>query len=482
MNSLVIDDSDTVGARLLVEAFRRAGAIRCVKQFESGALLQALPTAVYTTDAAGRITYYNEAAAALWGCHPELGSSKWCGSWKMAWPDGRPMAHGECPMAVALKQKTPIAGAEAVAERPDGTRIPFLAYPTPLFDESGELIGGINTLVDISERKRSEHASSWLMAIVESSEEAIVSKDLDGIIKTWNAGAEILFGYKAEEIIGKSVTLMIPEDRRDEESRILAHIRRGERVEPYETIRRRRDGRHVDVSLSVSPIRSPDGRIIGASKIARDITERKQARAKQHLLVREMCHRIKNLFTLAGSVVTLNARSVATPRELAEAVRHRLVALARAHELTLPDLTEDEVEPEQKATTLAALVQTILEPYMAEDRNSIVIDGPELPINGSAVTGMALLMHEIATNAAKYGALSSPNGHVDASWSVVNDELLLTWRERGGPALSGPPESEGFGALLTKLTVTGQLGGTIAYDWFPEGLAVTLAVPLARLG
>ena len=118
--------------------------------------IEAIPAAVYMTDAEGCLTFYNEAAAALWGCRPELGDTKFCGSWKLYWPDGTPLPHDQCPMAMALHQRRPIRGMEAVAERPDGTRIPFIPYPTPLFDESGRLTGAVNMLVDISERKRAE--------------------------------------------------------------------------------------------------------------------------------------------------------------------------------------------------------------------------------------------------------------------------------------------------------------------------------------
>src|ERR1700731_5173593 len=147
-------------------------------------LLEALPAAVYTIDAEGRITFFNEAAADLWGCRPELGKNDWCGSWRLYWPDGRPMRHDECPMAVALKEARPIHGAEAAAERPDGSRVPFLAYPTPLRDRSGALTGAVNTLIDITERKRNEEFEQQLVTIVESSDDAILSEDLDGIIRT----------------------------------------------------------------------------------------------------------------------------------------------------------------------------------------------------------------------------------------------------------------------------------------------------------
>ena len=119
-------------------------------------VLEALPAAVYTTDADGRITFYNEAAVELWGVRPRLLESEFCGSWKLFWPDGTPMAHDECPMAVALREKRPIRGVEAIAERPDGSRVPFIPYPTPLFDADGRLTGGLNMLVDISARHEAE--------------------------------------------------------------------------------------------------------------------------------------------------------------------------------------------------------------------------------------------------------------------------------------------------------------------------------------
>jgi PAS domain S-box-containing protein len=127
------------------------------------ALLNALPAAVYTTDAQGRLTYYNDAAAELWGHRPQLGSSEWCGSWKLFWADGTPLPHGECPMAIALKEDRAVRGMEAIAERPDGTRVPFIPYPTPLHDEAGKLIGAVNMLVDITERKRAEEQQALLV-------------------------------------------------------------------------------------------------------------------------------------------------------------------------------------------------------------------------------------------------------------------------------------------------------------------------------
>jgi PAS domain S-box-containing protein len=234
-------------------------------------LVDALPAAIYTTDADGRITYYNDAAAALWGCRPELGKSEWCGSWKIFWPDGRLLPHDQCPMAIALKEKRPVRGQDAIAERPDGTRVPFLPYPTPIFDADGTLIGAVNMLVDMTEWKGVETKLQHFGAIVESSDDAIVSKDLNGIIKSWNKGAERIFGYLAEEMVGKSIKMLIPAHLHSEEDTIIERIRSGQRIEHYETVRQRKYGGLVDISLTVSPIKNAQGVIVGASKIARDI-------------------------------------------------------------------------------------------------------------------------------------------------------------------------------------------------------------------
>jgi PAS domain S-box-containing protein len=247
-------------------------------------IVDALPAAIYTTDAEGRITYFNPAAVTFSGRVPALGKDHWCVNWKMYRPDGTPLQHDQCPMAVALKEGRDIDGEEAIAERPDGTRIWFAAYPRPVRDDGGRVVGGINMLLDVTERKRAERARAHLAALVESSDDAIVSKDLNGAIASWNPAAELLFGYTALEAIGKSITMIIPSDRLDEETTIIGRIRRGERVDHYETVRRRKDGTMVDISLTVSPIMDANGRIVGASKIARDVTERKlieKARAEE---------------------------------------------------------------------------------------------------------------------------------------------------------------------------------------------------------
>jgi PAS domain S-box-containing protein len=242
-------------------------------------LMELLPAAVYTCNApSGVITYYNRRAAELWGREPAVGDTdeRFCGSFRLFRSDGTPLRHAETPMAQVLNGGAPIRNQEVVIERPDGSRINALVNIDPLTNTSGKITGAINVFSDVTELKQAERASRQLAAIVESSEDVIISKDLNGIIMSWNQAAERLFGYTAEEVIGKPITFLIPPERHDEEPVILERIRRGERIEHYETIRRRKDGGLLDISLTVSPIRDVKGNIVGASKIARDITQRKR--------------------------------------------------------------------------------------------------------------------------------------------------------------------------------------------------------------
>ncbi|MCX5577849.1 PAS domain S-box protein [Kaistia terrae] len=462
----------------LTDLARMAQSLGQIRDF-----VDALPAAIYTVDAQGWITSYNEAAAALWGRRPVLNAEQWCGAWRLYRPDGSPLPHDQCPTAIALKEGRPIRAAEAIAERPDGTRVPFSSYPTPLRDGQGNIIGAVNMLVDITERKRSDLSAAVLSAIVESSHDAIISKDLNGVVVSWNAGAQSLFGYSPEEMVGKPIALLIPPDRQDEEPAILRRIRNGERVDHFETVRRRKDGSLVEISLTISPVRDRDGKIVGASKIARDISERRNAEQQQRLIVREMSHRIKNLFAIAGSIVSMSARSAETPAELAQAVRQRLAALTRAHELTRPGLIDD-IEPVSGAQSLRTLIEAIMLPYRdgeGETGLRLVLAGPELFVTGSAIASLALVFHEFATNAAKYGALAVAEGRVEVVWSVREGMLVVDWREIGGPPIAERPQRHGFGSTLANRVVIGQFAGTLDYAWNLDGVVIHLEMQIDKL-
>src|SRR5262245_29148892 len=431
-------------------------------------LLQALPAAIYATDTAGRITFYNDAAAKLWGCRPEIGKSEFCGSWKLYWPDGRRMAHDQCPMALALRERREIRDIKAIAERPDCTRVHFVPYPTLIYDAEGTLIGAVNMLVDISDRRRADIAAQRLASIIESSDDAIISKDLNGSITSWNRGAERLFGYTAPEVMGKPVTILIPPERLDEEPEILERVRRGERITHHDTIRRRKDGRLIEISLTVSPITDADGRIVGASKIARDVTERNRAQERQKLVVSEMKHRIKNSLATIQAIANQTLNQHAEERDT---FIGRLHALDRAHDV----LTSESWE----RTSLGAIVNRALEPFQQQHRERIKVDGSgPLWLDSSKGVMIAMVVHELATNALKHGALSNGTGQINISWdrTAQPDLVKLVWQESGGPEVA-PPKERGFGSHLIERAFGGQLGAAqLVFD--PSGLTCTLKIAL----
>ncbi|MSO67908.1 MAG: PAS domain S-box protein [Pseudolabrys sp.] len=313
-------------------------------------LLDALPAAVYTTDAEGRITYYNDTAAELWGHRPTLGFSEWCGSWKLFWPDGTPLPHDECPMAIALKEDRAVRGLEAACERPDGTRVPFIPYPTPLHDESGRLVGAVNMLVDITERKRAEE--------------------------------------------------------------------------------------------------------------------------QQALLVRELHHRVRNTLATVQAIMGSTARSADTIEEFKTALIGRISALAKTHRL----LTE-----EIAAVAFGDLLHNELDAFDDGSDGRITLNGPEVYLSSNLAVSLGMAVHELTTNAAKYGSLSVVGGKVDVTWSTTIEATRRTldfdWVESSGPAVT-PPKRQGFGSRLLEFVLPGQIQATASIDYQRDGVQMHCSVPM----
>jgi PAS domain S-box-containing protein len=433
------------------------------------ALLEALPVAIYTTDADGRITFYNEAAAGLWGRRPEPGA-KWCGSWRLYHPDGRPMDPEDCPMAVTLRERRPVRGVEAIIERPDGRRVRFQPWPQLLTDSSGEIVGAINLLFDITDRRDADIQLARLASIVSTSNDAIISKTLDGRITSWNAGATRIFGYTASEMIGQPITRIIPSELHGEEREILARLSRGEMIDHYETVRVAKDGRKLDISLTVSPLRDPHGTIIGASKIARDVTERRQFEIQQRLLVDELNHRVRNTMATVQAIATQSLARAPQPQDFVQGFTGRLHALAKAHSL----LTETHF---QNADIDHLIREQVL--LSGNDDKRISALGPRILLDAQLALHLGMVLHELATNARKHGALSVPEGRLEINWEIHSEpgrSLVLSWREWGGPPVT-VPESYGFGMSLIERTLKSH-GGETRIQFAANGIACQITVPL----
>ena len=312
--------------------------------------------------------------------------------------------------------------------------------------------------------RESEQQLRWLASIVESSDDAIVSKNLDGIIRSWNKGAERIFGYSAGAAIGQPITLVIPDDRHSEEREILTRIRRGERIDHFETVRQTKHGSLIDVSLTISPVKDANGKIVGASKIARDITEQKRNQEMIKTLAREAEHRSKNMLSSVLAAVNLSQSSA--PEDLKQTIVGRIEALANVCSLF--------VATRWIGADLSAIATQELAPYSGK---RLLIDGPQIVLEPGVAQAIAMTLHELATNAAKYGALSHSNGQVHLQWSqAANGQLHLRWTETGGPAAQAPTR-KGVGSRIIDGMIT-QLKGTVRFEWRKDGLVCEITVPV----
>lgn len=318
---------------------------------------------------------------------------------------------------------------------------------------------------------RDQHRTSLLAAIVDSSQDAIISKTLDSIVTSWNGGAERLFGYSAQEMIGHSITIIIPPERLGEEDFILSQIRRGGRIEHFETVRRHKDGRSIDISLTISPIRSDTGELIGASKIARDIGEQKETEGRIRMLLREVNHRVKNQFAVILSMIRETTKRAVSPEQFERQVRERVMALSRSHDLL--------VHADWRGATVREVLATQLEPF--GDNGRLTSEGPPIMLQPKAVQYLGMAFHELAANSARHGALSVPEGRIHVAWAhgtSPEPRFTLHWRESGG-ASSGRPGEGGFGTVVAQRVTPLALHGNGSLSITPQGVDWTLDAPMA---
>jgi PAS domain S-box-containing protein len=316
--------------------------------------------------------------------------------------------------------------------------------------------------------ERPEVIARYLASIVDTSDDAILSKDLNGVIKSWNAAAERLFGYTAAETIGQPIAMLIPADRQDEEPSILKRIRENERIDRFETVRVRKDGSTVQVSVTISPVRAPEGHIVGASKIVRDITKRRTAQERQAFLIRELQHRAQNLFTVIQSVARL---SLVEPLSLTEArgvFDGRLRALAQTHQLLADAAFE------------GAQVSEIVRRELAPFADHLSLRGDDILVHTLAAQQFGLTVHELTTNAIKYGALSVPTGRIvvefDLKRAASASTFSFLWKETCGPKVSAP-KRKGFGSVIL-LEGAQQFAEHVALEYEPDGLRYEARFPL----
>jgi two-component system CheB/CheR fusion protein len=255
---------------------------------------------------------------------------------------------------------------------------------------------------------------------------------------------------------------------------ILERLKRGERVEHFEINRIRKDGKQIDVSLTISPIKDASGRMTAASTIAREFTERKLVEDHKNLLIAELDHRVKNTLMIVMSLISQTVKTTQSPEAFADVIEGRIEALSRVHQL----LTQNKWDRAE----LVDVVMGELAPYRAEREKNITVGGEEdVLLTQKTTLTLAMALHELATNAAKYGALSTPNGRVDVHWSVANTReeprLLIEWIETGGPRVK-PPTRRGFGSQLIERTVAYDLQATVKRDFPAEGVRCTIEFPL----
>lgn len=316
-------------------------------------LFRKLPVALYCCDKDGYISHYNQAAVALWGREPVIGADRWVGALELYRADGSRLQPENSPLALAMRAGEPIIPEEVNIVRPDGSTRVILAEPRLFHDAAGKVMGAVNMLTDITERRYTEVRMAHLAAIVDSSDDAIISKTLDGTITSWNDAAERILGYTAAEAVGRPITMLIPADRLEEEPQIVRRLTRGERVDHFETRRVTKHGAIIDVSLTISPVKSKDGRVIGASKILRDITVQKESER----LMRETESRFT--IKLEQEVVQRTAELLRINEEL-ERSNHELeqYAYIASHDLQ---------EPLRKIQTFADLLKNNLHDPVSVD-------------------------------------------------------------------------------------------------------------------
>lgn len=331
-----------------------------------------------------------------------------------------------------------------------------------------ELDAVANDLETLERRRLEAHRlEAHLAAIVASSNDAIFTIDSAGRILTWNRCSELMFQYSQEEAIGMDVRMLAPLDLHGE---VDSAISSAVALKPVrmDTVRRRKDGGTLEVSVNSAPITTVSGELMAISVVVFEITERKRTERQRELLLRELDHRLKNVFGVISSMIGLQARRATTVAAFADGLRRRIYGLSALHDMVRGTGIDD-------AVSLARVVR-----LAGAASSQLSSSGPDLRLSAAAAIGLGLVLNELVTNALKYGALSVPDGTVTVDWTAADDKLRLTWAEHGGPPVT-QPATQGFGTLLIQQSLA-HLDGETTLEWQPDGLRFTLTCPLQMLG
>ena len=405
--------------------------------------LKSIGDAVIVTDKGGRVTFLNSVAERLTGWPLSAARSQ---PFEQVFRivnefSGKPVEH---PVAKVLESGGIVGLANhTVLIARDGRRIPIDDSGAPVRLANGELIGIVVVCRDVTERKRAEHMRAWLAAIIDSSDDAIASKTLDGVVTSWNPAATRLFGYQPAEIVGKPITTVIPPELHAEEVDILARLRRGERIEHYETTRIAKDGRRIDISLTVSPIRGEDGEIMGASKIARDITQRKrneerlrEADRQKDEFLATLAHELRNPLApiCAAAELLKNAKSLSPELRAATAILERQ-ARHMTHLvddlLDISRITSGRIRLQPEPLELTELLKAVIESYRQSAETArhqqLTLAAPGGPVHviGDRIR-LTQVLSNILHNAVKY---TPPGGKIDVALRTEDREALVSIRD-----------------------------------------------------
>ena len=351
-----------------------------------------------------------------------------------------------------------------------GATVEVSVGAAPVRNRQGQIIALSFIMRDLRRRRRSEANDAMLASLVRQSRDSIFSVTCDGLISSWNPASEKLYGYTSEEVLNRPLALILPHDRREESRSMFAAIMRGDMVF-LETQRKRKDGRLVDVAISGAPLRDIQGAVIGISAIHRDITQQREHERQMELVMRELAHRSKNLLAIILSMAAQTARNSPALPEFNARFTQRLQGLAHSHDLL--------IQQNWRGAPIRELIKSHLEPFLEQDRTRVTLEGPDVIVDPKAAQNIGLALHELATNASKYGALSVAKGRVTIHWeATVQGAFALEWRETGGPRVK-PPKRRGFGQTVLERLASQALEGQASLSFAREGVVWRIEIPIS---